>query len=179
MSAITLRYAQAFSSVVTSQKIDTNAAQQQLKDFADTFQSSRELRDMLMNPAIPGEQKLRVLDGIAGKLGMFPQVRNFIAVIMDRQRLGELEHIVTQYHAVVSEKSGMAEAEITSAHALNDADRSALEANVAKIAGGQIRATYREDPALLGGVVVRIGSTVYDGSIRSQLQQLRQKLVSA
>jgi len=134
---------------------------------------------MLMNPAIPGEQKLRVLDGIAGKLGMFPQVRNFIAVIMDRQRLGELEHIVTQYHAVVSEKSGMAEAEITSAHALNDADRSALEANVAKIAGGQIRATYREDPALLGGVVVRIGSTVYDGSIRSQLQQLRQKLVSA
>ena len=98
---------------------------------------------------------------------------------MDRQRLGELEHIVTQYHAVVSEKSGMAEAEITSAHALNDADRSALEANVAKIAGGQIRATYREDPALLGGVVVRIGSTVYDGSIRSQLQQLRQKLVSA
>src|SRR6478735_1863821 len=127
MSAIALRYAQAFSSVVTSQKIDTNAAQQQLKDFADTFQSSRELRDMLMNPAIPGEQKLRVLDGIAGKLGMFPQVRNFIAVIMDRQRLGELEHIVTQYHAVVSEKSGMAEAEITSAHALNDADRSALE----------------------------------------------------
>ena len=179
MSAITLRYAQAFSSVVTSKKLDTNAAQQQLKDFADTFQGSHELRDVLTNPAIPSEQKLRVLDGIAAKLSMLPQVRNFIAVIMDRQRLGDLAEIVAEYHAVTSEQSGMAEAEITSAHVLNDADRIALEANVAKIAGGQIRATYREDPALLGGVIVRIGSTIYDGSIRSQLQQLRQRLASA
>jgi F-type H+-transporting ATPase subunit delta len=179
MSVIALRYAHAFSSVVTSQKIDPAAAQQQLKDFSDTFQGSRELREVLMNPAIAGEQKLKVLDAIAGKLGMLPQVRNFIAVIMDRQRLAELDEILAEYHAVAGEQSGMAEAEITSAHAIGETDRIALEAKVAKLAGGRIRAIYREDPSLLGGVVVRIGSTVYDGSIRAQLQQLKQKLVSA
>jgi F-type H+-transporting ATPase subunit delta len=179
MSVIALRYAHAFASVVGSQKIDAAAAQQQLQDFSDTFKGSHELREVLMNPAIAGEQKLKVLDAIAAKIGMFPPVRNFIAVIMDHQRLAELDEILAEYHAVADEESGMAEAEITSAHSLNDSDRAELEAQVAKLAGGRVRATYREDPTLLGGAVVRIGSTVYDGSIRAQLQQLKQKLVSA
>ncbi len=74
-----------------------------------------------MNPSIANEQKLKVLDAIAGRIGMFPQVRNFLAVIMDHQRLAELEEILTEYHAVADEQSGVAEAEITSAHPLNDA----------------------------------------------------------
>ena len=179
MSVIALRYAHAFASVVESQKIDAMTAQEQLKDFSDTFRGSRELREVLMNPAIAGEQKLRVLDAIAVKLGMMPQVRNFLAVIMDHQRLADLDEIFAEYHAVADEQSGMAEAEITSAHTLNEVDRAELETHVAKLAGGRVRATYREDPSLLGGAVVRIGSTVYDGSIRAQLQQLKQKLVSA
>ena len=77
------------------------------------------------------------------------------------------------------EQAGLAEVEITSARALNDEDRIALEAQVAKLAGGRVRATYREDNTLLGGAVVRIGSTVYDGSIRAQLVQLKQRLVNA
>jgi F-type H+-transporting ATPase subunit delta len=80
---------------------------------------------------------------------------------------------------VADEQAGLAEAEITSAHALNDADKAELEAQVAKLTGGRIRATYREDKSLLGGAVVRIGSTVYDGSIRAQLSQLKQRLVNA
>ena len=179
MSAVALRYAHAFAAVVASQKLDSVAAQQQLKDFSDTFEGSRELREVLMNPAISSEQKLKVLDAIAGKLGMMPQVRNFIAVIMENQRLAEVNEILAEYHAVADEQSGFAEAEITSARPLNDADKAELEVQVAKVAGGRVRATYREDPSLLGGAIVRIGSTVYDGSIRAQLQQLKQKLVSA
>ena len=110
---------------------------------------------------------------------MLPQVRNFIAVIMEHQRLAELDEILAEYHAVADEQSGLAEAEITSAHPLNDEDRAELEAQVAKLAGGRVRATYRQDATLLGGAVVRIGSTVYDGSVRAQLQQLKQKLVNA
>jgi F-type H+-transporting ATPase subunit delta len=98
---------------------------------------------------------------------------------MDHQRLAELDEIVAEYHAVADEQSGIAEAEITSAHPLNDEDRAELEAQVTKLAGGRVRATYRQDAALLGGAVVRIGSTVYDGSLRGQLRQLKQKLVSA
>jgi F-type H+-transporting ATPase subunit delta len=132
-----------------------------------------------MDPSIPSAQKLKVLDAIAPRIGMFPQVRNFIAVIMEHQRLHDLTEILDEYHAIADEQSHMAEAEITSAHPLNEQDRTQLEAEVAKLAGGRIRATYRQDPTLLGGAVVRIGSTIYDGSIRAQFQQLKQKLVNA
>jgi F-type H+-transporting ATPase subunit delta len=179
MSALTLRYAHAFASVAVSNNLDASAAQQQLRDFSDTLADSHELREVLMNPSIANEQKLKVLDAIAGRIGMFPQVRNFLAVIMDHQRLSELEEILTEYHAVADEQSGVAEAEITSAHPLNDQDRVELEAQVAKLAGGQVRATYRQDATLLGGAVVRIGSTVYDGSLRGQFRQLKQRLVNA
>lgn len=179
MSVIALRYAHALASVVASSKLDVKSSQQQLDDFAGTLAGSRELREVLMNPSIPSEQKLRVLDAIAARIGMFQQVRNFIAVIMDHQRLGELSEMVAEYAAVSDELSGLVEAEITSAHPLNAEDRVELEAQVAKIAGGRVHATYREDATLLGGAVVRVGSTVYDGSIRAQLAQLKQKLVNA
>ena len=179
MSVVSLRYAHAFAAVVAAKHLDSNAAQQQLNDFAQTFAGSRELREVLMNPSIPSSQKLKVLDAIAPRIGMFPQVRNFIAVIMEHQRLDELSDILAEYHTIADEQSHMAEAEITSAHPLNDQDRAELEAQAAKLAGGRIRATYRQDPSLLGGAVVRIGSTIYDGSIRAQFQQLKQKLVNA
>lgn len=179
MSVIALRYAHAFAAVVASQKLDVEAAQQQLGDFRATFGGSRELREVLSDPAIARDQKLKVLDAIAGRIGMVPQVRNFIAVIMDHDRLADLGEILDEYHAVADEEAGLSEAEIVSAHVLNEEDRSALEAQVAKLAGGRIRATYSEDASLLGGAVVRIGSTVYDGSIRAQLERLKQRLVSA
>jgi F-type H+-transporting ATPase subunit delta len=179
MSILSLRYAHAFASVAASSHLDTAAAQQQLNDFSGTLAGSRELREILVNPSIANEQKLKVLDAISARIGMFPQVRNFIAVIMNHQRLDELNEILAEYHAMADEQSGVAEAEITSAHPLNDQDRAELEAQVTKLAGGRVRATYRQDATLLGGAVVRIGSTIYDGSIRAQLQQLKQKLVSA
>jgi F-type H+-transporting ATPase subunit delta len=179
MSVLSLRYAHAFAAVATASHLDTGAAQQQLQDFSGTFAGSHDLREVLMNPSIPNEQKLKVLDAISGRIGMFPQVRNFVAVIMQHQRLEELPEILAEYHTIADEQSGTAEAEITTALPLNDQDRAELEAQVAKLAGGPVRATYSQDATLLGGAVVRIGSTVYDGSIRAQLQQLKQKLVNA
>jgi F-type H+-transporting ATPase subunit delta len=179
MSVVSLRYAHAFASVAASSHLDSTAVQQQLNDFSGTLAGSRELREVLMNPSIAAEQKLRVLDAIAGRIGMFPQVRNFLAVIMDHQRLAELNEILAEYHRIADEQSNLAEAEITSARPLNDQDRADLETQVAKLAGGRVRATYHQDPTLLGGAVVRIGSTVYDGSIRAQFEQLKQKLVNA
>lgn len=179
MSVLSLRYAHAFASVANQNHLDTAAAQQQLEDFNGTLADSRQLREVLMNPSIENGPKLRILDAIASRIGMFPQVRNFLAVIMDHQRLHELSEILAEYHAVADEQAHTAEAEITSARALNADDRAELESQVARLAGGQVRATYREDPTLLGGAIVRIGSTVYDGSIRAQFQQLKQKMGNA
>jgi F-type H+-transporting ATPase subunit delta len=179
MAVFTLRYARAFEQVVTGMQLDPVAALRQLQDFAGTLEGSPQLREVLMDPSISKEQKLKVLDAIAGRIGMLPQVRNFIAVITDHNRLQELHGIVTEYAALADRYAGTTDAEITSARPLNEADRAELEARVGKLAGSRIRATYREDSALLGGAIVKIGSTVYDGSIRGQLQQLKQRLVNA
>jgi len=179
VASIAPRYARAFAEVAEAAGLDTGAAQQQISDFADTLAGSSQLRELLMNPSLEMAQKLKVLDAVSGRIGMFPQVRNFLAVILEHHRLGDLGEILTQYGEIADEHAGATEAWITSAHALNAQDRAQLEQQVAKLAGARIRASYSQDATLLGGAVVRIGSTIYDGSVRGQLQQLKQKLVNA
>ena len=173
------KYAHAFASVVASAGLDANAAQAQMRDFAETFAGSRELREIFEDPSVPSEQKLSVLDVLAERLGMMREVRNLIAVIMDHQRLPELSEILAAYDQVADTNKGVVEAEVTSARELNGEDRAELETQVAKLAGSAVRITYELDGALLGGAVVKIGSTVYDGSVRAQLEQMKRSLMSA
>jgi F-type H+-transporting ATPase subunit delta len=179
VASVAPRYARAFAEVAESTGLDAGAAQQQMRDFAETLAASSELREFLLNPSVPMAQKLKVLDAIAARLKMFPQMRNFLAVILEHQRLDDLSEILIEYCEIADEHAGATEASITSAHALNPQDRAQLEAQVAKLAGARVRASYSEDPALLGGAVVQIGSTIYDGSVRGQLQQLKQRLMNA
>ena len=173
------RYARAFAQVAESAKLDATAAQQQMRDFAETLADSGELREFLDNPSIELPKKLKVLDAIAGRIGMLPQVRNFLAVIMEHHRLTELDEILAGYRELVDEHAGATEARITSSRPLNEQDRAQLEAQIEKLAGARVRASYAEDSSLLGGAVVEIGSTIYDGSVRAQLQQLKHRLVNA
>jgi F-type H+-transporting ATPase subunit delta len=179
MASSAPRYARAFAEVAESAKLDAAKAQQQMRDFADTLAGSSELREFLDNPSIEMPKKLKVLDAIAAGIGMFPQVRNFFAVILEHHRLTELDEILTEYGELADEHAGAVEARITSSRPLNAADRAQLEAQVAKLAGARVRASYAEDASLLGGAVVEIGSTIYDGSVRAQLQQLKKRLVNA
>ncbi len=111
---------------------------------------------------------------------MLPAVRNFVALVTRNNRLHELNEILVAYHELADEASDVTEAEIVSAQPLDASNRALLEQQVAKLSGGQrVRATYSEDASLLGGAVVRIGSTVYDGSVKAQLQQLKQRLIAA
>jgi F-type H+-transporting ATPase subunit delta len=179
MAMITLRYAHALEQVVVASKLDSAAALSQLQDFAGTFDGSPQLREVLMDPSITKEQKLKVLSAIGEKIGFFPQVRNFLAVVTEHERLHELQEIISEFASAADEEAGVTDAEITSARSLNDEDRAQLEAQAGKLAGGRVRAVYHEDASLLGGAIVRIGSTVYDGSVRGQLQQMKQRLINA
>ncbi len=179
MSVVTLRYAHAFGDVAKAANLDAAIAQQQLKDFADTLNGSPELREFLMNPSVPATEKLRIVDAVVARIGVYPQVRNFIAIIMKNERFEDLHEILAEYAEVVDQQGNVSDAEVTTARPLQDDDRVELEARIATLAGGPIRATYHQDSTLLGGVIVRIGSTVYDGSVKGQLQQLKQKLVNA
>ena len=187
MAVVDLRYARALAAVINDQKLDLMATQGQLNNFANLLEESADLREVLADPSIPEPQKLKVLDGLGSRLGLSRPVRNFIAIIIHHQRLHELRDMIAAYRNLAEEDSGIAEVEITTARPLDDANRHLLEQQVAKLAGGtgpsgsapRVQATYREDPALLGGAIVKLGSTVYDGSVRGQLEQMRQRLATA
>jgi F-type H+-transporting ATPase subunit delta len=180
MAAVNFRYARALAAVVDEQKLGAVATEQQLQDFTATLQSSHDLREVLENPSIPEAQKLNLLDALAAKTGMSKTVRNFVALLASHNRLNALAEIITAFTAIADQESSVTEAEVTSARVLDDSSKKVLEDQIAKLANGnKVSATYSQDEALLGGAIIRIGSTVYDGSIRGQLQQLKQRLMSA
>lgn len=182
MSVFASRYARALADAVTSAGLDAGRVLSLLEDFSATLHDSAELREILENPSVTMDMKLKVIDAVVTKIGadggMPRQVRNFIALLTQNNRLRAINEVLADFRAVTDERSGVQEAEISSTRPLSDAERKRLAEPISKLAGGQVRATYREDASLIGGVLVRIGSTVYDGSIRGQLEKLKRVLIA-
>ncbi len=180
MAVVDLRYARALAAVTSDQELELLTVQGQLNDFADVLEESAELREVLEDPSIPEAQKLKVLDAIAARSGMSSTVRNFLALVVRHQRLRELRGMMDTYAAIADEGSSIAEAAIVSAQPLTETNRRMLEDKIVALTGARhVHATYSQDASLLGGAVVTVGSTVYDGSIRGQLEQLKSRLIAA
>jgi F-type H+-transporting ATPase subunit delta len=179
MAEFVSRYANALSQVIVASKIPAADVQSQLADFADTLAESAALREVLANPSIPVDQKVKVIDAIVAKTKYAKPVRNFIAVLIAHDRISFFHEISAAYTTLAEEAQGLHTAEITTARPLDEGGRNALESKVRSIAGGKVIATYKQDATLLGGAIIRIGSTVYDGSIRGQLARLKQTLQGA
>lgn len=179
MSAVASRYARAFADVVASQKLEPAKVREELSALAQVVESSAELRRVWQSPAIPGDEKRKLLDAIVERAGVSRWVRNFFAVLIDQRRIGMLAVIVGQFGQEMNSRLGIAEAEVSSSRALREDEKRHLETEVEKLTGKKVRARYSENPALLGGAVVRIGSTIYDGSVRGQLRRIKEQLSSA
>jgi F-type H+-transporting ATPase subunit delta len=119
-----------------------------------------------------------VLDKMNAKLGMLKELRNLLAVLIDHGRIGQVVEVAEAWRAVLQQRMGIHPVEIISARSLDASQRAALEAEAARLAGGRIEASYREDASMIGGAVVRIGSTVYDGSLRGRLERLKEALTA-
>jgi F-type H+-transporting ATPase subunit delta len=178
MPAFVSHYARALADVLLQAKLDTASVDRQLSDFLAAWDSSRELREVFENPAIPVTQKVAILDKINAKLGMAQPLRNFIAVVIRNDRIAHIHDLVAGYRAEIQERQGIRQAEIVTARALNDEERNTLLAGVGQLAGAKIQPTFKQDPSILGGAVVRIGSTVYDGSVKGRLERLREELAA-
>jgi F-type H+-transporting ATPase subunit delta len=177
-SAFASRYARAFADVATSAHLNTAAIDQQLTDFLATWDGSTELRSTFENPAIPATQKIAILDKLNTKLGLQKELRNLIAVLIHNDRIAHVKEIAEAYRAELEERQGIRQAEITTARELPEDERATLLVGVGKLAGAKIQPTFRLDKSILGGTVVRIGSTVYDGSVRGRLERLKEVLVA-
>jgi F-type H+-transporting ATPase subunit delta len=178
MASVTNTYARAFADVVFGQRLDTSKTLQEAQSLVALVASSRDLREVWETPSIPAEQKRGVLDAIVARAGMSPPVRNFMAVLIDHQRVQFLGPIVEQFEHELDQRMGFAEAEITSARDLSETERRALEAQVAKFTGKKVRARYSLDESVLGGAIVKVGSTIYDGSVKGQLERIREAISS-
>jgi F-type H+-transporting ATPase subunit delta len=179
MATVVNTYARAFADVVIGSRLDaarTLAEAQQIAALAD---ESKELREVWDNPSIAAEQKRAVLDAIVQRAGLSRPVRNFVAVLIDKRRTRFLSEIVKQFAHDLNDRLGIAEAEVTTARALSPEERAELEADLSRVTGKTIRAKYEQNPALLGGAIARVGSTVYDGSVKGQLERIRQQLVNS
>ncbi len=178
MPAFVARYAEAFADVVTDLKLDTAAIDQRFSDFLATWEGSPELRTFFVNPAVPAPQKIAILDKLNATLGMQKELRNLIAVLVQNDRIGHVVEVAAAYRSILQRQMGIRPAEIVTARELSAGERSALVAELAKLAGAKIDPSFKLDSSILGGAVVRIGSTVYDGSVRGRLDRLKEALTS-
>jgi F-type H+-transporting ATPase subunit delta len=179
MAAIASRYARALVDVILADKIDSDIARQQLRSIVEAVQGSDDLRRVWESPAVLPAQKRAVLDGIAKQLGAVKPIRNFIAILIDHRRIAMLADIQRQFESELDAQLGFVEVEIASARTLTPGEKRDLENRVERMTGKKVRARYSSNPELLGGVSVRVGSTIYDGSVRGQLERMRQQLSMA
>ena len=176
MASVSNTYARAFADVVGSDKLNGGVVLQQLRVLAGLMSESAVLRNVLVNPAVTASQKRAILDALVARENISPPVRNFLALLIDRRRVTFLDDIIRHLDAELNQRQGFAEADVTSARDLSGAEKAAIESQVGRLTGKQVKARYASDASLLGGAVVRIGSTIYDGSVQGQLERIRERL---
>jgi len=174
MSVAAKRYATALMDVLYP---EAEAGLHQLQNFASLFADQPDARRFLENPAMAGDRRNRLLKEISDALGFDRRVANFVNILSDRGRLPLLEEIIDEYQTLLDQRMGIARARVTAAHPLDAVQQRELIDRLEQITGKQVRMEVAIDPSLIGGVIAQIGSTVYDGSVRQQLQAFKGRLI--
>lgn len=171
------RYAAALADVVLKTgEIET--VQTELKSWAELMNANTDLQTAFRNPAIQHQNKEKVLENLLEKTRPTPTTANFLRVLLQNSRLTELGEINDRFAAVLAERSGFVAARVTSARPLGETEKAELRTNLERLTGKKVNLTFDVDEKLIGGVVTRIGSTVYDGSVKTQLEELKARLTT-
>jgi F-type H+-transporting ATPase subunit delta len=172
---IARRYASALADVVIAQG-EARSVQDELIAWAKMTQSSSQLLEAFGNPTIPYEQKRNVLKELISRTGVRQTTANFLQVLLSNQRLTDLPEVNKRFARVLDERSGVVGAQVISARPIPESAKRSLQQTLVAMTGKDVRLSFATDESVIGGMVTRIGSTVYDGSVRNSLQQLREKL---
>ena len=174
------RYAEALADVVTAPNSDVQPADAvvQLRGFYASASAAPQLQTILASPAVPKARKRAVIRAIASAVGLKHVIVNFLLVLSDRGRWDALHDVIDAFDAALDSRLGFERAEVQTAYELTNEQREEISRELARIAGRQIRLKVSVNPELIGGVTARVGSTVYDGSVRGQLAKMRQSLAA-
>jgi F-type H+-transporting ATPase subunit delta len=174
-TALASRYAAALAEVAMEQR-NAEQIKADLASFTEAFYTSADLRNFLESPAASAEQKRKVIEVLASRMNLATASRNFIFLLIDHRRTEMLREIQEAFRSELNALLGIAEAHVVSARDLSGEEKRVLKTALERRTGKKIEAKFHKDESLLGGAVVRVGSTVYDGSVREQLTRLRQQL---
>jgi len=177
LKSASLQYANALADIAMAQGVAEKTAEQ-LVGFGALYAESAELRNFLASPAVAGEAKHRVIGKLLARVGGSKIVQNFLFVVADHQRTHVLPEMIAAFQQVIRQRQGILEAQISSAVELNKTQKAEMEFTLERLTGKRVEAKFSLEPKLLGGAVVRVGDTVYDGSLRSRLNELRARLAS-
>jgi F-type H+-transporting ATPase subunit delta len=169
------RYASALADVVL-ERGEAAEVQAELTRWEEMIQSTPNLLEVLRNPTIALDQKRTVLNKLIERAKPRPTTANFLKVLLQNHRLTDLGEINRKFAETLDERAGMVQATVTTARAVPESSQQQLHAKLTGLTGKKVRVDFATDPDLLGGIVTRIGSTVYDGSVRNQLQMIKEKM---
>ena len=149
----------------------------EVDDLAATYAGSRDLGEALTNPVFPRAKRREVLEAVLARVGVSPETRNFTLLLLDRERIAFLPAIARELRAMVDDKLGRVRATVTSARPLPPDHVQEIQASLEKASGKRVLLDKTEDPSLIGGVIAKLGDVVYDGSVRTQLERMRETIV--
>ncbi len=174
-SAVFSRYARSLADVVLEQKAAPEVARD-LDLYREVFLAVPDLLETFHNPAIPGEVKQKILSELLTRYPVSRITENFLRVLLDHNRLRFFHEIFDLYSKTFNERTGIVTAIVTSAASLSEREQVELRESLARATGRSVILDVRTDKELLGGLVVQVGSTIYDGSVLRQLEEMRQRL---
>jgi F-type H+-transporting ATPase subunit delta len=153
------------------------AGLEQLQRFASWLNEEPDARRLLENPTMSGDRRSRLLKEIGSALEFERRISNFIGILVDKNRLELLDEIIDVYRKLLDDRLGIVRAVVTGARPLDASQQKELATKLAERTGKQIRMELAVDASLIGGVVAQVGSTIYDGSVRTQLQSFKSRLI--
>ncbi len=174
--AVARRYAVALADVVLARG-EAQEVREELAAWDALVRSNEQLGEVFRHPAITYDQKRGVLEELIGRSRPRPTTANFLRVLLQNGRFAELGEVSTQFAQELDRRSGVVTAQVTTARPLPAEAQEALRARLGQLTGSRVRLQFEVDDELIGGVVTRIGSTLYDGSVRGRLQQIKQRMV--
>jgi F-type H+-transporting ATPase subunit delta len=172
---IARRYASALADVIL-ERGEAKEVQRELEQWEELLHSNAALQEVFRNPTIALDQKRAVLNKLIERAKPRPTTANFLKVLLQNQRLTELPEITRKLATILDERAGMVAATVTTARPVPGEIQQSLEQRLATVTQKKVRLNFAEDAELIGGLVTRIGSTVYDGSVRNQLQLIKEKM---
>jgi len=169
------RYAAALADVI-SERGEEDEVQAELAEWEKMITENSPLLEAFSNPTVAYEQKGKVLNELIARTKVRLTTANFLRVLLKNQRLAELSGVNAKLAQVLDERAGMISAHVVSARPVSEGTKVLLEERLGRMTGKKTRLSFEIDESLLGGIVTRIGSTIYDGSVRNQLRRLREEL---